>query len=134
MAFPTPLGQESQIIQADVPKTSSSCTQHPTGIPAVHLFHSRPAEHHDRHADYSSLRRAGESRGPRGAPSGDPPSHGRSAHLGTTTHRYAGHYSTIFPAHLVPAGIRKDILEGKDVNQASLLISVHDLAKNKSYA
>lgn len=41
--------------------------------------------------------------------------------------------STIFPAHLVPAGIRKDILEGKDINLASLLISVQDLAKNKSY-
>lgn len=42
--------------------------------------------------------------------------------------------STIFPAHLVPASIRKDILEGKDVNLASLLISVHGLAENKSYA
>lgn len=39
---------------------------------------------------------------------------------------------TIFPADLVPASISKDILEGKDVNVASLLISVHDVAENKS--
>lgn len=39
----------------------------------------------------------------------------------------------ILPVHLVTGSIRKDILEGKDVNLASFL-SVHDLAKNKSYA
>lgn len=36
---------------------------------------------------------------------------------------------TIFPAHIVQAVIRKDILAGKDVNLASLLISVHDVAE-----
>lgn len=45
-----------------------------------------------------------------------------------------GKSSTIFPTHLVPASIRMDILEGKDINLASLLISVHDLAENKTYA
>ncbi|PIN98021.1 hypothetical protein AB205_0098080 [Aquarana catesbeiana] len=39
----------------------------------------------------------------------------------------------VYPSHLVPASIRKDILDGRDVNPASLLISVHDLAENKAY-
>lgn len=39
---------------------------------------------------------------------------------------------TVLPAHLVSAGLRKHILESKDVNLASLLISVHDLADNRS--
>lgn len=42
--------------------------------------------------------------------------------------------TTIFPAHLIPAGIRKDILDDKDVNRAFLCIAVHDVAENKSYA
>ena len=41
---------------------------------------------------------------------------------------------SVTPAHFIPAGIRKDILDGKDVNLASLLIATHDLADNKSYA
>lgn len=36
-------------------------------------------------------------------------------------------------AHFIPVSIIKDILEGKDMNLASLLISVHDLFKNNSY-
>lgn len=43
-------------------------------------------------------------------------------------------YTYVLPAHLVPAGIRKDIMDGKDINLASLLIAVHDPAENKSYA
>ncbi|PIO24173.1 hypothetical protein AB205_0111940, partial [Aquarana catesbeiana] len=39
----------------------------------------------------------------------------------------------VYPSHLVPTSIRKDILDGRDVNLASLLISVHDLAENKAY-
>ncbi|PIO24503.1 hypothetical protein AB205_0101200, partial [Aquarana catesbeiana] len=39
----------------------------------------------------------------------------------------------VYPSHLVPASIRKDILDGRDVNLACLLISVHDLAENKAY-
>lgn len=42
--------------------------------------------------------------------------------------------STILPAHVVPVSLRKDILEGKDVNLASLLISVHYVADNRAYA
>lgn len=42
--------------------------------------------------------------------------------------------STVHPAHLVPASLRKDILEGKDVNLAFLLILVHNVADNKAYA
>ncbi|XP_040207742.1 uncharacterized protein LOC120938098 [Rana temporaria] len=42
--------------------------------------------------------------------------------------------STVIPAHLVSASLRKDILEGKDVNLASLLVSVHDVADNRAYA
>ncbi|XP_073462542.1 uncharacterized protein [Aquarana catesbeiana] len=43
-------------------------------------------------------------------------------------------YTYVLPAHLVPAGIRKDIVDGKDINLASLLIAVHDPAENKSYS
>lgn len=41
---------------------------------------------------------------------------------------------SVNPAHFIPANIRKDILEGKDVNLASLLIAAHDVADNRSYA
>lgn len=40
---------------------------------------------------------------------------------------------TVNPAHFIPANIQKDILEGKDVNVASPLISVNDFADNKYY-
>ncbi|XP_063295365.1 serine/threonine-protein kinase N2-like [Pelobates fuscus] len=39
----------------------------------------------------------------------------------------------ITPAHLVPPNIRKDILEGKDVNLISLLIASQDVMENKTF-
>ncbi|XP_056374294.1 uncharacterized protein LOC130272463 [Hyla sarda] len=40
----------------------------------------------------------------------------------------------ISPAHFRPAHIRKETLEGRDVNLASLLIATHDLNENKTIA
>lgn len=40
----------------------------------------------------------------------------------------------VYPSHLVPTSTRKDILDGRDINLASLLISVHDLAENKAFS
>ncbi|XP_044131008.1 uncharacterized protein LOC122932255 [Bufo gargarizans] len=39
----------------------------------------------------------------------------------------------VAPAHLVPDHIRRDILAGKDVNLASILIASHDAADNKTF-
>lgn len=41
---------------------------------------------------------------------------------------------SLSPAHFIPAYGRKDILNGKDVNLASLLIALQDIAEKKSYA
>lgn len=38
------------------------------------------------------------------------------------------------PAHFFLANLKKDILEGKDMNLASLLIASQDVVENKSYA
>lgn len=40
----------------------------------------------------------------------------------------------VTPAHVVPINIRKDILVGKYINLASLLIAAHDVVNNRSYA
>ena len=40
----------------------------------------------------------------------------------------------VSPAHFIPANIKKDILEGKDVNLASLLIAAQDVSENKSFS
>ena len=37
----------------------------------------------------------------------------------------------VAPAHFIPENIRKDILAGKDVNLASILIASQDVAENK---
>ncbi|XP_056429550.1 uncharacterized protein LOC130368988 isoform X2 [Hyla sarda] len=41
---------------------------------------------------------------------------------------------TISPAHFIPPHIKKDILDGKDINLASLVIATHDLMENKTIA
>ncbi|KAM4704361.1 uncharacterized protein WCC33_012775 [Rhinophrynus dorsalis] len=40
----------------------------------------------------------------------------------------------ISPAHFIPNHLRKDIIEGKDVNLVSLLISSHDNVENKAFS
>ncbi|XP_056401083.1 uncharacterized protein LOC130294952 [Hyla sarda] len=40
----------------------------------------------------------------------------------------------ITPSHFIPAAIRRDILDGKDVNLASLLISTQDVTETKTVA
>ncbi|XP_044151324.1 oxygen-regulated protein 1 [Bufo gargarizans] len=43
-------------------------------------------------------------------------------------------FPTIAPSHFIPANIRQDILEGKDVNLASLLIATHEAPDNRTIA
>ena len=40
----------------------------------------------------------------------------------------------VSPAHMIPEHLKRDILEGKDVNLASLLIASQDIVENKTYA
>lgn len=40
---------------------------------------------------------------------------------------------SVSPAHFIPANVKKDILDGKDINLASLLIASQDV-ENKSHA
>ncbi|KAM8921272.1 kinectin [Pelodytes ibericus] len=42
-------------------------------------------------------------------------------------------YQDVDPAYTIPAHIKRDILEGKDVNLASLLIASQDVVENKTY-
>lgn len=40
---------------------------------------------------------------------------------------------SVSPAHFIPANLKKDILEGKDINLASLLIAPQVIVENKPY-
>ncbi|KAM4705103.1 uncharacterized protein WCC33_009958 [Rhinophrynus dorsalis] len=40
----------------------------------------------------------------------------------------------ISPAHFIPNHLKKDIIEGKDINLVSLLISSHDSVENKAFS
>ncbi|XP_044158789.1 uncharacterized protein LOC122944502 [Bufo gargarizans] len=44
----------------------------------------------------------------------------------------SGSTPSIAPSHFIPANIRQDIIKGKDVNLASLLIAAHEAPDNKT--